>query len=204
VVALSTVLILSGCGVTGNKSAGSLNTHKASAKADSKQEIALRDKPQLLAGDRTVVGTVDAIQGEQIKVDYADSLQPRYVPVSVAKAKGMEFQPGDQIKMVFNDQHILVDFHPLGHKDDHHTILIGSLTRPMRTGQERVEIRTEYDETQTYPLGQLIRSKMASVPVGAPAVFLVDETDHIVDVTFGDSSALEIVKGEYQQMSSSK
>lgn len=202
--ALSTILILAGCGSMGSRSAENSGTDSTVTTSGMKQDIALRDKPQLLAGDRTVVGTVDAIQGEQIKVEYADSLQPRYLPLSVAKAKGMEFQPGDHIKMVFNEQHILVDFHPLGHKDDHHTIVIGSLTQPMQTGQEQAEIKTEYGEIQTYPLGRLIRSKMAAVPVGAPAVFLLDKTDHIVDVTFGDTSALEIVKGEYQQMSSSK
>ncbi len=204
VAALSTVLIFAGCGSMGSRSAENSGTTRTITTSGMKQDIALRDKPQLLAGDRTVVGTVDAIQGEQIKVDYADSLQPRYVPISVAKAKGMEFQPGDHIKMVFNEQHILVDFHPLGHKDDHHTIVIGSLTQPIQTNQEQAAIKTEYGELQTYPLGRLIRSKMAAVPVGAPAVFLLDKTDHIVDVTFGDTSALEIVKGEYRQLSSSK
>lgn len=33
---------------------------------------------------------------------------------------------------------------------------------------------------------------------------LIDETDHVLEVTFGDRAALETVKGEYRQMSSSK
>lgn len=200
------MLVSLGCASTGGNAHKPLNTNTNIVKPALKHEqsIALRNTPQLLAGDRTVIGIVETIQSEQIKVAYQDSLQPRYLPLSVAIAKGMEFQPGDPIKMVFNEQHVLVDFHHLGHKDGHHSIIAGVVVEQMESGQKRVEIRAEDGETKTYPLRPLIRSKMAAVPIGAPAVFLIDETDHIVDVTFGDVSALEQVKGEYRQMSSAK
>ncbi len=74
----------------------------------------------------------------------------------------------------------------------------------MKFSQEEVVVKTEDGKTSTYPLRPLIRSKMASVPIGEPAVFLVDETNHIVDVTFGDLSALEQIMGQYRQMPSTK
>lgn len=203
-IVLCAVLGFFGCTSTGTKSARTPNTSETITSPSPTHDIALRQNPQLLPGDRTVLGTVEAIQGEQIKVDYEDSLQPRYLPVSIATAKGMEFQPGDRVKMVFNEQQVLVDFHPLGHQDDHHTLLMGAVAEQMQVSQEQVKVKTEDGQIKSYPLRPLIRSKMAAVPVGVPAVFLVDETDHIVDVTFGDSSALETVKKEYRQMSSSK
>lgn len=209
--ALGVILLSSGCALVDGKSADNGPSKKTMTKQDKtmtkpepRQEVALRQNQQLLPGDRTVIGTVESIQAEQIKVDYEDSLQPRYLPVSVATAKGMEFQPGDRVKMVFNEQQVLVDFHPLGHKDEHHLLLLGTVAETMAVNQDQVTVKTEAGQTKTYPLRPLIRSKMAAVPVGVPAVFLLDETDHIVDVTFGDRSALETVKGKYRQMSSSK
>ncbi|MBX3333734.1 MAG: hypothetical protein KF876_06405 [Nitrospira sp.] len=204
VIALCAMLGYAGCASMETKSGTPSNAGKVTASTPPKQQIALRQNQQLLPGDRTVIGTVESIHAEQIKVDYEDSLQPRYLPLSVATAKGMELQPGDRVKMVFNEQQVLVDFHPLGHKGDHHTLIMGTVAEQMPVNQDQVTIETEAGQTKSYPLRPLIRSKMAAVPVGVPAVFLVDETDHIVDVTFGDRSALETVKGEYRQLSSSK
>jgi hypothetical protein len=36
-----------------------------------------------------------------------------------------------------------------------------------------------------------VRSKMASIPVGTEAVFMVDETNKIVDVNFADKKAVD-------------
>lgn len=204
VIVFCAALGFSGCASTKIKSGRTIHPSKAMASPSLTHDIALRQNSQLLPGDRTVIGTVESIQAEQIKVDYEGSLQPRYLPVSVASAKGMAFQPGDRVKMVFNEQQVLVDFHPLGHKDDHHTLLLGTVSEQMPVNQDEVTVKTEDGRTRSYPLRPLIRSKMAAVPIGVPAVFLVDETDHIVDVTFGDRSALDTVKGEYRQMSSSK
>lgn len=170
----------------------------------SRQDYPLQGTSQLLPGERTVIGTVKAIHGNQIKVEFTDSLQPRYLPLAIAEAKGMKIQPGDPVKMVFNDQQVLVDFHPLGNKDSHHAIITGYVAEEMKVGQERVVIKDDNGEPTTYEVRPLIRSKLASMPIGAPAVFLVDETNQVVDVTFGDSVALEEIKREYRQISSPK
>ena len=158
----------------------------------------------LLAGSRIVIGTVAMIEGGQIKVEYADSLQPRFLPLDQAKEKGMDIKEGDKIKMVFNAQQVLVDFHPLGHVEGHHRVIRGVLDQQMPVGQEHAIIKTENGKTVTYPVRPLARSKMASMPVGVDAVFLADETGKIVDVTFGSEDALEQVTQEYERMSNPK
>ncbi len=159
---------------------------------------------QLLSGSRVVIGTVESIKGDQIKVDYPDSLQPRFLPLEQAKEKGLEIKAGDKIKMVFNAQHVLVDFHPLGHIEGHHQVIRGVIDQQMPVGQEHVVIKTKAGETVNYSLRPLARSKMASMPVGVDAVFLADETGKIVDVTFGSEAAVDQATHEYQRMSNPK
>lgn len=156
---------------------------------------------QLLSGSRVVIGTVPAINADQIKVDYPDSLQPRYLPLEQARAKGLELQEGDKVKMVFNAQHMLVDFHSLGPVEGQHEVIRGTIDQQMPVGQEHVVIRTTGGDTKTYAVRPLARSKMASMPVGVDAVFLADETGKIVDVTFGSEDAVDQATHEYQRMS---
>ena len=168
------------------------------------EQIQLREEPQLLKGDRIVIGTVAAVKGDQIKVEYPDSLQPRYLPLERAKDRGMEISKGDIVRMVFNEQHILVDFHPLGHGVGDHQVVSGRVDQQMKVGQERVVVKRDQGEQVTYQVRPLIRSKVAALPVGVPALFLIDEDNQIVDVTFGDLNALNQVKHQYRQMSNPK
>ncbi|MEO5864575.1 MAG: hypothetical protein ABIQ79_06030 [Nitrospiraceae bacterium] len=158
----------------------------------------------LLSGDRIVIGTVKTIAGDQIEVEYPESLQPRYLPLSQAREKGMQINTGDTIKMVFNAQHALVDFHPLGHVEGHHQVIKGMIDQLMPVAQERVVIKTMSGQTVAYPVRPQARSKMASMPVGVDAVFLADETGKIVDVTFGSAEAVDQASQEYQRMSNPK
>jgi hypothetical protein len=45
--------------------------------------------PQLLPGDRILLGTVEEIRGDQARVDTGE-LQPRFIPMGVRKAKGLQ------------------------------------------------------------------------------------------------------------------
>jgi hypothetical protein len=155
----------------------------------------------LLSGDRIVIGTVERIAGDQIEVEYPESLQPRYLPLSQAREKGMQINKGDMIKMVFNEQHTLVDFHSLGHVEGQHQIIKGMIDQQMPVGQERVVIKTMSGQTVAYPVRPQARSKMASMPAGVDAVFLADETGEIVDVTFGSAEAVDQASQEYRRMS---
>jgi hypothetical protein len=55
------------------------------------------------------------------------------------------------------------------------------------TGHDKAVIQSQ-DHEEEYLIRPLARSKVASVPVGVEAIFLIDEMNQIVDVTF-DSPA---------------
>jgi hypothetical protein len=158
----------------------------------------------LLNGSMVVMGTVTEIRSNQIEVAYQDSLQPRFLPLNQAKEKGMKVAVGEKVEMVFNEQGVLVDFHPLGPLEGEHKIIMGMIQQSMPIGQERVVIRTGKNETESFFVRPLARSKMASMPVGIDAVFLTDETGAIIDVTFGSEDAVEQASHEYTRMSQPK
>ena len=143
------------------------------------QPAQLRDDLTLLSGDRIVIGTVVAVRGQQIEVQYPDSLQPRYLPLDRARERGMELKAGDAVRMVFNEQQILVDFHPLGKTQGKHHILSGTVAEQMKVGQERVVIERESGGSATFAVRPLIRSKVAALPISVPAVFLLDESNQV-------------------------
>jgi ribosomal protein S1 len=67
--------------------------------------------PQLLSGDRVLLGTVEEIRSDQAKVDIGEG-QPRYIPMNVRKDKGLpELKIGDLVEITVNDQNLLVDVH---------------------------------------------------------------------------------------------
>lgn len=166
--------------------------------------ISLRSGQELLSGDRLVIGTIIDIKGGQIQVQYPDSLQPRFLPLALAEEKGMQVNKGDRVRMVFNEQQVLVDFHPLDQGEGQLRTLRGSVKEQMKVGQERVVIETDKKKTITYPVRPLIRSKVAAMPVGSPVLFLLDEADQIIDVTFGSEAALDRATREYGRMTKPK
>lgn len=155
----------------------------------------------LLPGDRIVIGTVTEIKAGLIKVEQEDSLQPRFLPLYQAREKDMKIREGDRIKLIFNDQQLLVDFHPLGRTEGDHKIIRGVVDQQMPVGQERVVIKTQQGETVSFFVRPIARSTVASIPVGVDAVFLADETGKIVDATFGSEEAVEEAAQEYKRMS---
>ena len=197
-IALITLVVIT-CSVSADLSAR--DTQGSGGVGDN---VPIREHQQLLPGDRVVVGTVIALRGQQIEVQYPDSLQPRYLPLNRARERGMDFNPGDAVRMVFNDQQVLVDFHPLGQAEGTHHVVTGTVAQQMKVGQERVVIQQTDGSSVTYPVRPLTRSKVAALPVSVPAVFLLDEAEQVVDVTFGDMKALEEVKKQYKRMSNPK
>lgn len=116
--------------------------------------------------------------------------------MKAAKGKGFpKIKIGGVIELTVNDQNLMVDYHlldqsgqPVGHK---HQILRGQLAQPLVIGHDRTLIRTEDGKETSYRIRTQARSKMASIPVGVDAVFMVDETNKIVDVTFASKDAAE-------------
>jgi len=135
-----------------------------------------------IQGNRTIIGIVRKISGDQIEVHIGE-VHPRYLPLIQAKEKGMQsIQPGDKLRIVVNDQNLLVDFHPLDQKSDHR-LVEGRIAEPLVVGHDEAVIRRENGQEEMYRVRPLARSKMASIPVGTEVLVLLDETDQIADVT---------------------
>ena len=167
------------------------------AQADTRSQ---GNHPELLAGDRVILGTVAEIKGDQARIDTGE-LQPRFVPMGVRKSKGLpELKKGDRVELTLNDQNLLVDVHLTG-EASHHRVLHGKVAEPLDTGHDEAVIRTSRGKEESYGIRPVARSKVASVPVGVDAVFLIDETDRIVDVTFGSKEAMHQLADLWQKKS---
>ncbi|MDR4494136.1 MAG: hypothetical protein AB7P17_07650 [Nitrospirales bacterium] len=157
----------------------------------------------LLSGDRILLGTIEEIRGSQARVDTGE-IQPRYLPMNVRKGKGLPaLKKGDRVEITVNDQNLIVDIHVVG-EESHHRILVGKLPQPLITGHEKAVIRTEDGQEESHVVRPLARSKVASVPVGAQAVFLLDEMQQIVDVTYGSKEAVAEAQQLWQKKSPPK
>jgi hypothetical protein len=141
--------------------------------------------PHLIPGDRILLGTVVEIRSEQAKLTMSEG-QPRYLPMNVRKAKGLpDLKVGDPVEVTLNDQNLLVDVHKIG-EVGHHRVVRGQLAEPMPTGHDTAVIRTMDGKEELHFIRPVAKSKVASIPVGADAMFLIDELDKIVDVTMGN------------------
>lgn len=149
-----------------------------------------------LQGERQVIGTVEEIKSNQIRVNTGE-VQPRYIPLNQAKEKGLpEINKGDALEITVNDQNLIVDYHVVNQSGQpmsqaKHQIVKGQIAQPLVIGHDQAVIRTEEGKELSFVIRSQARSKMASIPVGTEAVFLVDETNKIVDVNFSNKEAIE-------------
>lgn len=146
-----------------------------------------------IQGNRTVIGIVRKLSGDQIEVNTGD-VHPRYLPLIQAREKGFQdIKVGDKLRIVLNDQNLLVDYHPLDERS-HHRLLQGRITEPLVVGHDEAVIRLDTGEEKMFPVRSMVRSKVASIPVGTEVLVLLDETNQIADVTF-DKEAIAAQKG---------
>lgn len=139
------------------------------------------DAEKLLKGNRSVLGKVLAITSDQIKVDIGE-VQPRFLPLKQAQQKGFPgITEGDDLIVVLNAENLLVDYHPLEGQASAHTIIRGEIAQNLPVGQEQVVIKSAGKEL-SFTIRSQVRSKVAAIPVGVAAVFLIDETNQIADV----------------------
>jgi hypothetical protein len=156
--------------------------------ADAASEGAGTD-PQLLAGDRVLLGTVEEVRSDQARINTGEG-QPRFVPMNVRKDKGLpDLKKGDLVEITVNEQNLLVDVHKAG-ESSHHRVIQGQLAEPLDTGHDKAVIRTKDGKQESHLVRPVARSKVASMPVGADVTFLIDELDKIVDVTMGTTESV--------------
>jgi len=148
-----------------------------------------------LQGEQHVQGIVEDIKSDQIQVNIGE-VQPRFIPLTQAKEKGLpDIKKGDHLDITVNDQNLIVDYHLAdgsgqGHSDAKHQVVKGQIAQPLVVGHDQAVIRTAEGKEVSFVIRSRARSKMASIPVGTDAVFLVDEANKIVDVNFGSKEAV--------------
>ena len=151
----------------------------------------------LLPGNRIVLATVEEVAGDQVKVHTAE-VMPRYLSVKQAQEKGFwPLHKGDRLHIVVNDQNMVLGYHQVGDMGLHR-IIYGRLSQPLMVGQEWAAIQPEGKDEQMYRVRALVRSKLAGIPIGLPAVFLIDETNQIMDTAFGSDEALRAAANGWQ------
>jgi len=144
---------------------------------------------QHMSGNRVLLGTVEEVRSDQARINTGEG-QPRFVPMNVRKDKGLlDLKKGDLVEITVNDQNLLVDVHKPG-ESSHHRILHGQLAEPLDTGHDKAVIRTKDGKEESHLVRPVARSKVASMPVGADVIFLIDELDKIVDVTMGTAESV--------------
>ena len=145
---------------------------------------------QLLQGNHSVLGKVLAVTSGQVKVDIGE-VQPRFLPLKEAHEKGFSpVKEGEDLIIVLNGENLIVDFHPLTTDSIEHTVIRGAISQNLPIGQDSVVIKSD-DTEQSYPIRSQARGKVAGIPVGIAAVFLLDETNQITDATFTDLHAAQ-------------
>jgi hypothetical protein len=135
-----------------------------------------------------LLGHVAEVRSGQARIEMGKG-QDRFVPMGVRKDKRLpDLKTGDLVEITVNDQNLIVDVHLPGEVSQHR-IIPGRLAGPLDTGHDKAVIKTPDGKEQSHLVRPVARSKVASIPVGADAVFLIDELDKIVDVTFASAEA---------------
>jgi hypothetical protein len=94
------------------------------------------------------------------------------------------------VEITVNEQNLLVDVHVPG-EASHHRVVRGQLAGPLETGHDKAVIRTTNGTEESHWIRPVARSKVASVPPGVEAVFLIDELNKVVDVAFANKEAVQ-------------
>ncbi len=110
---------------------------------------------------------------------------------------------GDLVEITLNDQNLLVDVHMPG-ESNHHRVVVGQLAAPLDTGHDKAVIRTTDGKVESHMVRPSAQSKVASIPVGADVIFLIDELEKIVDATLGSKQAVQYARDLWQKMSPPK
>lgn len=151
-------------------------------------EVTVDQHHELISGDRTLLGTVREVRSGQYKVDTGLG-QPRFIPIQMRKDKNLpDLKKGDHVTISLNDQNLIIDVHLVG-EISHHRVVEGQLAQPLITGHGKAVIQTKEGQQEPHFIRPLARSKVASIPVGVDAIFLIDEINTIVDVTYASKEA---------------
>ena len=83
-----------------------------------------------------------------------------------------------------------MDYHPVN-APGWHRIINGRLAQPLVVGYEWAVISTENGKEEAFAVRPLARLKIAAIPIGVPALFLIGEAGKILDAEIGEDQVLQ-------------
>ena len=147
------------------------------------------ERAVLLPDDRLVPGTVQHVKSWQIQVNIGE-LMPRFLSVEAAAHKGMpSLQSGDTLTIIVSGENEVIDVHR-ANQHGWDRVLNGHLMQPLVGDQRWAVIRTRQSLNEPYEVAEGARQKVLKIPVGVPALYLLNTANLIIDATFGDERAL--------------
>ena len=143
----------------------------------------------LLPDERIVTGTVQHVKSGVIQVNIGE-LEPLFLSVQAASEKGMgSLKPGDKLKLVMSNENEPIDFH-LADQPGWDVAVKGRLLQPLIGDLRWAVLQTDLGMNTPYEVAESARQKVQNIPVGVPALFLLNRHDVIVDATVGNEYAL--------------
>jgi len=155
---------------------------------EGQEQVITKPTENFLPGNRLVTGRIISIRANQIEIDIGNP-QSLYVPLRPAKVKGQTFKVGEPIIVTLNDHNAIVDYHHPNERADHQVVR-GKLTTPLTVGLDKAVIETEQG-TKTFIVTDRAKGKLTTIPIGADAYFLADETGQLVDAQLASAKAVQ-------------
>lgn len=143
----------------------------------------------LLPGEQIILGAVQHVKSDVIQVNIGPPA-PLFLSLSAAAEKGItSIQQGDKLKIVVSDQDQFIDFFKADYPGWDKS-LKGHLLQPLMGDHQWAVIQTKKGTNETYEVDEKARHTVMNIPVGMPAVFLLNKENILIDASFGNEGAL--------------
>ena len=148
--------------------------------------------PHLLMPDnRLVIGTVQKIDNDSgvMEINIGE-LEPLILSLDDAAERGItSMKRGDKLEIVLLANGIPIDYHLVG-QPGWNRVVRGILLEPLAGDHKWALVKTTQGNVEPFAVAVDARLKVMDMPVGVPAMFLLDKYNVIIDATFGDEAAM--------------
>ena len=143
----------------------------------------------LLPDNRIVIGTVQHIKSGVMQINIG-ALEPLFLSVQDAAERGItSIERGDKLEIVLTNNDLAIDYHLVG-QPGWDRVVRGALLQPLVGDHKWALVRTTQGKVEPFEITVDARLKIMNIPVGVPAMFLLNKYNIIIDATFGDEGAL--------------
>ncbi len=143
----------------------------------------------LLPDNRIVVGTVQHIKSGVMQISIGE-LEPLFLSLQDAAERGINsIVRGDKLEIVLTNNDLPIDYHLEGQLG-WDRVVRGTLLQPLIGDHKWALIRTTQGKVEPFELTVDSFQKVFEIPVGVPAIFLLDKHNIIIDAVSGHEDVL--------------